>query len=123
MRPDETWALAIYDVAKMTARAVASWDNMRKKMAETVQAFSSYRQGYPQMRTSTIGGIKAVIQDTSKSEGNSTVDELGKFRASTPSRFAIQLISNDKITSAHRIDIAGIISSILATPITAQPAR
>jgi hypothetical protein len=31
--PDETWALAIYDAAKMTARAAASWDNMRKKMA------------------------------------------------------------------------------------------
>ena len=82
-------------------------------MAEAVQAFSSYRQGYPQIRISTIRWIKAVIQDTAKSEGNSTVDELGKFRASTPSGFAIQLISNEKITDRHCLDIAGVASSIL----------
>lgn len=32
MRPEGTGPLAIYDAAQMTARAPASWDNMRKKM-------------------------------------------------------------------------------------------
>ena len=32
MRPEEAGTLAIYDAAQMTARAPASWDNMRKKM-------------------------------------------------------------------------------------------
>jgi hypothetical protein len=66
---------------------------------------------------------KAVIQDDAKSGGNSTVGELCKFWADTPDSIPTDLISNEKLDANLCLDIAGIISSILATPITAQPAR
>ncbi|WP_257539007.1 hypothetical protein [Sphingobium sp. CFD-1] len=44
------------------------------------------------------------------------MSELGKFWAFAPDRFSIELISNGKITISHCFDIAGVASSILATP-------
>jgi hypothetical protein len=41
---------------------------------------------------------------------------LGKFWAGAPGRIAICLISNGKIDANRCLDIAGVASSILATP-------
>ena len=85
-------AIATYDATKMTVRALASWYNMRKKLAYAVQASASYRLGWKQTRTSAIGRFKAAIQDAAKPEGNSTVGELDKFWAGTQGQIAIRLI-------------------------------
>ena len=49
--------------------------------------------------------------------------ELGKFWAIAPRKFAIELILNGKIAAAHRLDIAGVASSILATPTIENPVK
>ena len=49
--------------------------------------------------------------------------ELGKFWACAPHKFAIQRILNGKIATCHCLDIAGVASSILATPTIENPVR
>ncbi|RKE45868.1 hypothetical protein C8J41_104242 [Sphingomonas sp. PP-CC-3G-468] len=47
---------------------------------------------------------------------------LGKYWASTPSEIAKPFENKLKINYCHRIDIAGVASSILATPTIENPA-
>ena len=49
--------------------------------------------------------------------------ELGKFWACAPHKFAIQRILNGKTATCHCLDIAGVASSILATPTIENPVR
>ena len=46
---------------------------------------------------------------------------LGKYWASTPSEVANPFENKLKINDCHRIDIAGVASSILATPTIKKP--
>ena len=49
--------------------------------------------------------------------------ELGKFWASAPYKFGIELILNGKLSTSRYLDIAGVASSILATPTIENPVK
>ena len=49
------------------------------------------------------------------------MSDLGKYWASTASAPDNHMVKHHKIPDCHRIDIAGVASSILATPTTENP--
>ena len=51
------------------------------------------------------------------------MSDLGKYWASTPVAAAKSLNKNAESGVSHRIDIAGVASSILATPTIKKPAE